>query len=322
AGAMSISRVLVGMLRNHELRRVSLAFIGFNAAEWGVWIAMLVYAYEHGGATTAGLVALVQLVPAALFAPIAATLGDRRRPTRVLAAGYTAQGLAMAATAVVLLAGGPAFLAYGLAAVATTAVTITRPVQSVVLPALARTPEELTAANVACGWIESLSILAAPALAGVLLAAGGAGLVFAVMAGAALAAALLVRNLTGPPAACGGPVIQETLAGLQAVARETGPRSLVWLLGVEAVAIGALDVLYVVLAVGVLGHGGSVAGYLNAAFGAGGVLGIVATVALVGRRRLAPALLVGLGLWAVALGAIAAFPSTAAAFALLACAGI
>ena len=320
--AAQIPRVLAGMLRNRDLRRVSLAFVGFNAAEWGVWIAMLVYAYAHGGATTAGLVALVQLAPAALFAPIAATLGDRFRPIRVLAAGYVAQAVSMAATAAVLLTGGAPLLAYALAAVATTAVTITRPVQSVVMPALARTPDELTAANVACGWIESLSILAAPALAGVLLALGGAGLVFAVMAGVVLASGIVVSGVTGPPAACGGPVIEQTLAGLQAVGREPGPRSLVWLLGVEAVAIGALDVLYVVLAVGLLGHDGSVAGYLNAAFGAGGVLGIAATVALVGRRRLAPALLGGLALWALALAAIAAFPSTAAAFVLLACAGV
>ena len=66
-------------------------------------------------------------------------------------------------------------------------------------------------------------------------------------------------------------------------------------------AIGALDVLYVVLAVAVLGHGGETAGYLNAAFGAGGVLGVVATVALVGRSRLALPLAGGLVVWAAAL---------------------
>ena len=73
-----------------------------------------------------------------------------------------------------------------------------------------------------------------------------------------------------------------TLDGLGVVAREPGPRALVWLLGVESVAIGALDVLYVVLAIAVLHHGGATAGYLNAAFGAGGVAGVAVTVALVG----------------------------------------
>jgi hypothetical protein len=186
------------------------------------------------------------------------------------------------------------------------------------LPALARTPDELTAANVAAGWFGSVSVLGGPALAGLLLGAGGAGAVFAVFAAAVLGSAILVAPVAGPSA--GAPV--DAATGLRAAARDPGPRALVWLLGVEAFAIGALDVLYVVLAVGVLDQGGGSAGYVNAAFGAGGVVGIGATVALIGRRRLAPALLAGLALWAAALAGIGFATSIAAAFALFVAAGV
>ena len=56
AYASQIPRVIGGVLRNRDLRRVQLAFVAFNAAEWGVWIAMLVYAYEQGGATRPAVV--------------------------------------------------------------------------------------------------------------------------------------------------------------------------------------------------------------------------------------------------------------------------
>lgn len=190
--------------------------------------------------------------------------------------------------------------------------TVTRPATAALLPALARSPEELTAANVASGWIESISVLLSPALAGVLLGAGGgAGSVFAVMAGVAVVACLLVAGVRGPgPAGAAA----DTRDAVRAAA-EPGPRALLWLLGVEAVAIGALDVLCVVLAIGVLHPGGGTAAYLNAAFGAGGVVGVAATVALVGRRRLAPALLGSLLLWSAAFAALAVAPSLGVALA-------
>ena len=320
--AAEIPRVVGGVFRNRELRRVQFAFACFNAAEWGVWIAMLVYAYDQGGATTAGLVALAQLVPAALFAPVAASLGDRLPPGRVLVLGYLAQAAGMAMTAAVLLADGPPLAAYACAAVAATAVTVTRPAQAVLTPSLARTPDELTAANVVAGWIESASLLVAPALAGLLLGLWSVGVVFAVMAVVALVAALLVAPIRGPVATGGGgSVIDDTVAGVRTVAHEPGLRALIWLLGLQAMAIGALDVLYVVLAVAVLGHEGETAGYLNAAFGAGGVLGVVATVALVGRSRLALPLAGGLVLWAAALAGIGFVSSTIGALVLLAAAG-
>jgi MFS family permease len=320
--ATRIRTVLGGVFRNPELRRVELAFAGFNAGEWGVWIAMLVYAYEQGGATTAGLVAAAQLVPAGLAAPFAAVLADRYAPARVLTLGYVAQALAMGATGAALLAHGPPLLAYALAAVGATCVTVTRPTQSALVPALARTPDELTATNVVSGWIEAVSVLVAPAGAGVLLAVASPGWVFAALAVVTLAAAILVAPLRGPPpAAEPRPPLEEALGGFRLLAKEPATRTLVGLLGGQFIAIGALDVLYVVLAISVLDLGGSGAGYLNAAFGAGGVAGIAVTVALIGRRRLMPALVLGILAWGAAFALLGAWPTTIGALLLLAVAG-
>ena len=112
AHASNVVRVVAVVFRNPDLRREQIAFFFFNGAEWAVWIAMLVYAYGRGGATMAGLVALIQLVPAALFAPFASGLGDRYRPARVVMLSYVAQAVMMGATAAVLLVDGPAWLAY------------------------------------------------------------------------------------------------------------------------------------------------------------------------------------------------------------------
>jgi MFS family permease len=104
------------------------------------------------------------------------------------------------------------------------------------------------------------------------------------------------------------------------VAKEA-PALLLGLMGAQYVLIGALDVLFVVLAFGVLDLGSSGAAYLNAAFGAGGTVGIAATVALVGRRSVAPAVALGLAAFSLAFVLIGVWPTAAGAFLLLVVAG-
>ena len=326
AHAAQVRRVLRTGLGRSDLRRLQLAFAGFNAAEWSVWIAMLVYAYEQGGATEAGLVALVQLAPSGIAAPFAAALADRHDPGRVLALGYLAQAAAMGATAVALTASAPALAVYLLAAAAASATTVTRPAQAVLVPGLVRDLEELTATNVVSGWNESLSVFAAPLATGVLLAVSGAGAVFAVMAGVAVLSAVLAAPLRGAPAVAIPAADDEgslgrLAAGVTAAGRDPAARVLIGLLGVQFVIVGALDVLFVVLAVDVLDLGGSGAGYVNAAFGAGGVLGIVATAALVGRARVAPALAAAVLMLSLALLLVGLGAGVLATFLLLAVAG-
>lgn len=318
-----IRRVVAVVARNPEIRRVQIAFSFFNGAEWAVWIAMLVYAYGRGGATAAGLVALIQMIPATLFAPFASVLGDRYRPVRVLTLGYFIQATSMGATATVLLLEGPPALAYACAAVAATATTMTRPTMAALTPGLSRTPEELTSSNVVSGWNESASILVAPALAGLILGLAGPGWVFLVMGVAVLAGAILVMSIPGPAAnpASGASVRRELVEGFSVVVREPSARTLVGILGAEQIALGMLDVLYVVLAVSVLGMGDGGAGYLNAAFGLGGALAIAVTATLVGRARLIPAIVGALTVWAAAFILLAVFSTVVAAMLLLVVAG-
>ena len=323
AHARQIGRVVAVIFRHSELRRIQIAFSTFNGAEWAVWIAILVYAYGRGGATAAGLVALIQMVPATLFAPFASVLADRYRPARVLTLGYAAQSAGMGATAAVLLLDGPPLLAYLCAAAGATAVTVTRPTMAAMTPCLCRAPEELTAANVVSGWNESLSMLVAPAIAGILLTVAGPGWVFLVMGIAVLVGALLVATIAGPAAnpSRGTSVRAELAEGFSVVVREPAARTLVGLLGAEQVALGMLDVLYVVLAVGTLGMGNGGAGYLNAAFGAGGALAIAVTASLVGRARLMPAIVGALAVWGASFAVMAVWSTTAGALLLLALAG-
>jgi hypothetical protein len=175
-------RAFSSLAGNTALLRVLAAYVLFTLTEYAVWIAMLVFAYRRGGIAVAGLVAVAQLVPAAVVAPVVASVADRRSPVVLLAGGYLVQAAAMAGTAAAVSAGAP-LAAYAAAVVAATAVTTTRPAQSALIPSVAVTPDQLTAANVVVGWLEAAGVAAAGLLAGVLISLAGVGSVFAVCAG-------------------------------------------------------------------------------------------------------------------------------------------
>jgi Cyclic nucleotide-binding domain len=314
---------------NRELRRVEFAFATFNSGELATWLALLVYAYAQGGVAETGVVATAMLVPAALLAPVLAALGERYPPGKALLAGYLAEALTCGAVGAAMLTQVRPSVVYVVVVANVVAFTMTRPTQAAFAPGLARGPEELVATNVASNWIESLSILVAPALGGAVLGVASPGWVFALMAVACGLGALLVwplRNAVAAPLRDrdreehedGGSSVGGSIAF---VARDPQARTLVLLLGAQFVALGALDVLYVQLAISVLHRGGSWAGYLSAAFGAGGVLAVWVTARLVGLARLAWPLVLSVAVWSIALVGVAAIPGVLAALAGLALAG-
>jgi MFS family permease len=321
--------VLGRVLRNPRLRRVELAFAGFAMAEYGVWTAILVYAYTRGGTTTAGLIAVLQLVPAAVVAPLAAAVTDRRGGAFALALGYALQAVAMGVTGALVLAGAPSAVVYAAAVVAASAVTLSRPAQASLLASLVDHPDELTAATAVSGWMESASALAGPAVAGLLIAIDGPGLVFAAFTVVVGGSLMLVSRLEPiePPAANDGagddaPPDDGVLAGLRILRREAATRALVLVIAAEHLAIGALDVLVVVLAISALGLGSPAAGYLNAAFGLGATAGALAAVGLIGARSIARPLVGAAIAWAFAFVVLGAVRTALAAFVLLALAGL
>ncbi len=299
AGAGVIARV-------RAVRGLTALVLGYGAfivAEYAAWVAVLVYAYERGGATEAGLIALAQLAPAALAAPVLARWSERLRGARVLQVGYAFLALTLAGCGVGVLADLPA-LTYGAAVASALPMVVPRPAQIGVLTELVDDPLDLASGSVSLGWAESAGVVGAGLLAGVVLTGGGAG--WLLLSTAALAVASLVSTLPADAATATRAATPDVSPGPTGPAPPPAavppPWRSVWplvsLLTVGSVLVAALDVLFVVLAVDVLRQGEGWAGYLQMVFGLGAVLSAPITARLVG-RRLAPAVVVA----AIATGA-------------------
>ena len=321
-------RVLLAVARDATLARLELAYFGFNMAEYATWVAILVYAYGLGGAGASAVVAIIQLIPSGMVAPFAAYAGDRYPRDRVLVVGYVLQGVTLAAAAVGLYAGWPPAATIGLATVAAMTFTITRPVMAVLLPSLTHTPGDLTAANTVTGLVENVAKFVGPLIGGVILAVAAPGGVFVVFALLSLGSAGLVARL---PAKLEAPpregdvglraILAGAFGGFGVVAWNRAVLLLVVILSLTTVVVGALDILFVAVAIDLLGEGEEWAGYLSAAFGLGGVAGSFATVLLIGRRRMTPALGATGGLYGLPIAAIAVAPGLVGATTLLAASG-
>jgi MFS family permease len=324
------ARIVATVARDASLGRIELAYLAFNMAEYATWVAILVYGYSLGGASVAALVALIQLIPAGLVAPFAASAADRFRRDRVLLAGYLWQAGSFGATALALYADAPVALTIAVATVAACSVTITRPVQAAILPSITHTPADLTAANAVSGLAENVGMFSGPLIGGFLLIRSQPGDVFAAFALICLVAAALVARLpvrvehipTGPRGGTRRQILGESFGGFSAVRREPRTLLLVVILTAAMIVIGALDLLYVATAIDLLHLGEAWAGFLYAAFGLGGVIGSVAAVALIGRRRMTPALAAGGGLYGLPIAAIGVVPAPLAASALFAASGL
>jgi MFS family permease len=320
-------RAFAAVFTNRDLRRVELAFAGSELGKWLYIIALAVFAYDEGGAAAVGLVALIRTVPAAIGAPFTSLLGDRYDRARVMLVATLVRVLTMGAAAAVAYYDAGPVLVYVLVGVVTLASTAFRPAQAAALPGLARTPEELTAANLASSTIATLASFVGPAVGGLMLAVTSVEVVFFVTAGVFVWAALLVLPVRAPapseqPLSTGRAIAREAGAGFAALAADPDLRLLMGLYCAQALVGGAFNVLVVVSAIELLDLGEAGVGWLNAAFGVGGFVGAVVALALIARRRLASDFMLGIVLWGVPLALIGVWPEPAVALLLLGLVGV
>jgi MFS family permease len=223
-------RVTETVCKNELILRVTAAFALFVVAEYAVWIGMLIYAYQRGGATTAGLAAMAQLLPGAFVAPLVAVVADRRSPTLLLLGGYLVQALGMIGVAAALWLEASPFAVYGFAVVASTAMCAVRPAQYTLLPAVAKDANELTAANVAAGWAESGGIVVGAVLAACFLDINQIDLLFVVAAASEIICGSLIAPAKVPGIALADEnglvaVLSDWLEGARVPQRTAAPGS-------------------------------------------------------------------------------------------------
>jgi MFS family permease len=315
------------VFRNPGLRRIELAYIGSEFARWEASVALAVLAYRSGGVTAVSLLLVVRMLPSALAAPFTSILGDRRNRVAVMLGADVLRVAGMGLLAVVAFTDAPIGAVYALGGLIEIVSTAFRPAQAALLPSLASTPQELTAANVVSSTIESVASFGGPAIGGVIVAVADPGSAFLVAAGAFSWSALLILLLRRSGRVAPRERSEETIfnmatAGFRAIATEPRVRLIVGLFSAQTLANGALSVLIVALALDVLAIGSAGLGSLDAVIGVGGLVGAFAAMTLVGRQRLAGAFGGGIVLWGAPIALIAAWDSRAGALVLLTLVGL
>src|SRR5215204_159699 len=193
--------MLARMARFGQRMRESMRAFGavYRNRGWAYIVSLAVFAYHQDGAYAVGGLAVARWVTSGIAAPIAGVVGDRYPRVRVLIASCVVRSAMIGLAGVVMLAGLSSFAVYVLAVLAAIAGTVFSPSEAALVPTLARSPEELTAANVSASTIDGVGTFLGPALGGFLLAATSTETVFFVSAGLVALAAIVVSGVPEPP---------------------------------------------------------------------------------------------------------------------------
>jgi MFS family permease len=323
---------------NPNLRWLESAAVGSSIGSNAYSVAITVYAFETNGAKAVALVWVLRTVPAGLASPLLGLIADRFPRKGVMFASDLGRTVLILTAAALVWADAKPLIVYVLAGVITLVGWAFDPAQAAVLPSLANTPVELTAANVTASTINSVGFFAGPALGGALLVVADPQTVFVITAMMILSSALCVTRIRPPAeeiaaetalAETAEPVAQEAeklltsmLAGFRTIGGNRRLRIIVALFAATSLVLGATEVLVVSVAIDLLHIGSSGVGYLNAAFGVGALVGALIAAGFVGIRRLSIPFVCGAFLIGAPLALIASSATTALAVVCLGAVGM
>ena len=305
---------------NRDLGLLGIARVGISYASWCLAIALGVYGFEVGGAVAVGVVALVRLMPGALASPFAGLLGDRFPRRNVLIGSGLAITVVLAGTCTAAAMDSEAWVVAVLAGVFTAAISGYVPAEAALLPALARSPQELSAANVTHSSMDTAGFLGAALTTGLVLHSAGPATVFGIAAAVALlttAGLTLIERDQRPSYAPEGEISglwRQSVLGFRTLIADRGLRLLGALLVFVVFFEGMTEVLVVILALDLLHLDHGSVGYLNAAWGVGALLGGATLSMMIGRGRLAVGLAIGSAVLALGTALPALWTTAVAAY--------
>jgi Cyclic nucleotide-binding domain/Major Facilitator Superfamily len=310
-----------------DMRRIELGYGMSITGELAGTVALVVYALGAGGAALVAVYAASRTVAGMAVALVLTGLTSRLRRDRLLRWITAVRAVLLAAAALLAASGQPpaAVIAAGAASSALSGTY--RPLQAAVLPWLVRTPAELAASNAVTAVMENSGALAGPLLAGGLLAVAAPAAAMAAAGGILAAATVSLLRLSVPDTPeladrGAADVVRDVTGGLAGFWRMAPPGGVAILAFAQTLLRGALVVLIAVLAVHVLGLGGSAVGWLTAASGAGGLAGGAVAAGAVRVTRLGRSFIAGMLVWGLPLAFVALAPAAAIAYLALVVVGI
>lgn len=322
---------LRGVGGNAGLRRLLLAYTGSEMGAWVGMIALSVLSYGDSGLGGVGLVLGLRMLAPTVAAPFMGVLADRLPRRRVMVAADLVRLVLMLVATGVVWADGPLLAVLVLLALVSVATTAFRPAEAAIVPGLARTPDELTAANAVSSTVESVSSFAGPALGGVLVAVSSVEVAFLVTAATFAWSALLLAGIAEPArdtatgdgdgTATGSSVMAELTVGARTLVEDRAVGLLVGLMGAQVLVSAVFLVLTAGLAFDSLDGDEELFGVLLSAVGVGGVVGAALAVGLVG-SNLVRSFAVGVVLWGAPIALLGVWQSVPVALVLIGVIGL